>query len=100
MQSAIIPYDFEEIQAATDNFSEAFMIGHGWFGDVFQASIRQTPVAIKRLDEVRTKDRRDSCRSRRVLEFRSKIRYDGFSSLSNSCQSPYQFCSARMFLHQ
>jgi len=30
--------------------------------------------------------------------FSSKNHFS-FSSLSNSCQSPYQFCSARMFLH-
>jgi len=28
------------------------------------------------------------------------VNHFSFSSLSNSCQLPYQFCSARTFLHQ
>jgi len=45
-------YSFEELKAATRDFSEEHMIGSGGFGDVYRANIRQTPVAIKRLNEV------------------------------------------------
>ena len=52
IKSPIMTYNYEEIKAATQNFSEEYMIGRGGFGDVYKANIRQTPMAIKRLHEV------------------------------------------------
>jgi len=52
LESPVMTYCYDEIKMVTQNFGEKTKIGHGGFGDVFLANIRQTPVAIKRLHQV------------------------------------------------
>lgn len=40
-------YSYDEIEAATDNFSDSNKIGEGGYGPVYKAIIDHTPVAIK-----------------------------------------------------
>ncbi|KAF9616982.1 hypothetical protein IFM89_033052 [Coptis chinensis] len=40
-------YDIEEIEIATDNFSDSLKIGEGGYGPVYRAELDHTPVAIK-----------------------------------------------------
>lgn len=40
-------YTIEEIEEATDNFSESRKIGEGGYGPVFKGHLDHTPVAIK-----------------------------------------------------
>ncbi|XP_057246856.1 U-box domain-containing protein 35 [Beta vulgaris subsp. vulgaris] len=40
-------YNFNEIEAATNNFSESLKIGEGGYGPVYRAMLQHTPVAIK-----------------------------------------------------
>ncbi|KAF8401030.1 hypothetical protein HHK36_014333 [Tetracentron sinense] len=42
-------YSIEEIEVATDYFSESSKIGEGGYGPVYKASLGHTPVAIKAL---------------------------------------------------
>jgi chromosome segregation ATPase len=42
-------FSLQELQQATQNFSESFKIGGGGFGSVYKGSLRQTTVAIKML---------------------------------------------------
>ncbi|XP_010439217.1 PREDICTED: cysteine-rich receptor-like protein kinase 14 isoform X2 [Camelina sativa] len=46
-----LQFDFEAIQAATDQFSEKNVIGEGGFGEVFKAVLNGTEVAIKRMSK-------------------------------------------------
>ncbi|KAL5995150.1 hypothetical protein ACLOJK_025208 [Asimina triloba] len=48
--SADVPfrrYAIQDIEKATDNFSEKLKIGEGGYGPVFKANLHNTPVAIK-----------------------------------------------------
>lgn len=52
-------YTREEIEAATDSFNKANIVGEGGQGTVYKAVLRDNPVAVKRCKEVddsRTKD--------------------------------------------
>ncbi|XP_057834966.2 U-box domain-containing protein 70-like [Cryptomeria japonica] len=44
-------YSFEEIKAATCDFSDNFKLGEGGYGDVYRGKIKQTAVAVKILRE-------------------------------------------------
>uniref|UniRef100_A0A0K8RTX2 Interleukin-1 receptor-associated kinase 1-like n=1 Tax=Crotalus horridus TaxID=35024 RepID=A0A0K8RTX2_CROHD len=44
-------WQLEELRQATDNFSECLKIGEGGFGCVYQARLRNTVYAVKRLKE-------------------------------------------------
>ncbi|KAL7988254.1 hypothetical protein Chor_007173 [Crotalus horridus] len=44
-------WQLEELRQATDNFSERLKIGEGGFGCVYQARLRNTVYAVKRLKE-------------------------------------------------
>ncbi|XP_059075466.1 U-box domain-containing protein 33 [Cryptomeria japonica] len=44
-------YSFDDIKAATCNFSANFKLGEGGYGDVYRGKIKQTAVAVKILRE-------------------------------------------------
>jgi len=52
LYSTAMSWPFEEIQRGTCNFSPCKQIGEGGFGHVFQAVMRNTEFAVKKLKEV------------------------------------------------
>lgn len=50
--SSAMSWPFEEIQRGTCNFSPCKQIGEGGFGHVYQAVMRNTDFAVKKLKEV------------------------------------------------
>lgn len=52
LYSTAMSWPFEEIQRGTCNFSPCKQIGEGGFGHVYQAVMRNTEFAVKKLKEV------------------------------------------------
>lgn len=52
LYSTAMSWPFEEIQGGTCNFSPCKQIGEGGFGHVYQAVMRNTEFAVKKLKEV------------------------------------------------
>ncbi|KAK8558928.1 hypothetical protein V6N12_042220 [Hibiscus sabdariffa] len=75
-------YTIEEIEAATEFFSEALKIGEGGYGPVFKAHLDHTPVAIKVL-------RPDAAQGRsqfqKEVEVLSCIRHPNMVLLLGAC---------------
>ena len=46
-------FTLKELQEATDNFSDALLVGKGGFGEVYRGRLRYVPVAVKVLTDVR-----------------------------------------------
>lgn len=44
-------YTFRELEAATDSFSPAKLLGEGGFGQVYLGRLEHTPAAIKILNQ-------------------------------------------------
>ena len=49
---AIMTYSGDELREATNNFNSDNCLGKGGFGEVYQACIRHSNVAVKILKEV------------------------------------------------
>nr|GLL37981.1 U-box domain-containing protein 35-like [Ipomoea trifida] len=75
-------YPIEEIEAATDKFSQAMKIGEGGYGPVFKGKLDHTPVAIKVL-------RPDAAQGRKQfqqeVEILSLIRHPNMVLLLGAC---------------
>ncbi|KAJ3681906.1 hypothetical protein LUZ60_014479 [Juncus effusus] len=80
--SVVTEFDLEEIKRATDNFSDSKKIGQGGFGAVYKGFLRNTTVAVKKLDA-------DSLQSRTEFEqeiaILSKVRHPNIVALIGSC---------------
>eukprot|EP00252_Welwitschia_mirabilis_P021423 TRINITY_DN5499_c0_g1_i1.p1 TRINITY_DN5499_c0_g1~~TRINITY_DN5499_c0_g1_i1.p1 ORF type:complete len:496 (-),score=69.85 TRINITY_DN5499_c0_g1_i1:408-1895(-) len=75
-------YTFEEIQAATDNFSDSAKIGEGGYGAVYKGNLQHTIVAIKVLREQATQGIKQF---RKELEILSQIRHPHLVLLLGAC---------------
>ncbi|XP_073299291.1 lysM domain receptor-like kinase 3 isoform X1 [Primulina huaijiensis] len=51
-----IVFTYEEILSLTDGFSESNLLGHGTYGSVYYALLRNQEVAIKRMTATKTKE--------------------------------------------
>lgn len=75
-------YSIEEIEIATDYFSENLKIGEGGYGPVYRASLDHTPVAIKVLRPDAAQGRRQFQQEVEVL---SCIRHPNMVLLLGAC---------------
>uniref|UniRef100_A0A5B7B0T7 RING-type E3 ubiquitin transferase n=1 Tax=Davidia involucrata TaxID=16924 RepID=A0A5B7B0T7_DAVIN len=75
-------YTIEEIETATENFSESLKIGEGGYGPVYKAKLDHTPVAIKVL-------RPDAAQGRKQfqqeVEILSCVRHPNMVLLLGAC---------------
>ncbi|KAL5697755.1 LysM domain receptor-like kinase 3 [Ranunculus cassubicifolius] len=51
-----VVFTYEEILFSTDSFSDSNLLGHGTYGSVYYASLRDQEVAIKRMTAMKTKE--------------------------------------------
>eukprot|EP00268_Persea_americana_P046251 TRINITY_DN475_c1_g1_i1.p1 TRINITY_DN475_c1_g1~~TRINITY_DN475_c1_g1_i1.p1 ORF type:complete len:659 (-),score=94.28 TRINITY_DN475_c1_g1_i1:1009-2985(-) len=51
-----IVFTYEEILSSTDGFSDSNLLGHGTYGSVYYAVLRDQDVAIKRMTAMKTKE--------------------------------------------
>ncbi|KAF5453093.1 hypothetical protein F2P56_028031 [Juglans regia] len=51
-----VVFTYDEIFSATDGFSESSLLGHGIYGSMYHALIREQEVAIKRMAATKTKE--------------------------------------------
>ncbi|XP_010462033.1 PREDICTED: lysM domain receptor-like kinase 3 [Camelina sativa] len=49
-------FTYEEIRAATDEFSDSNLLGHGNYGSVYFGLLREQEVAVKRMTATKTKE--------------------------------------------
>ncbi|MQL94437.1 hypothetical protein Taro_027092 [Colocasia esculenta] len=75
-------YSIEEIETATEKFSEALRIGEGGYGPVYKASLDHTPVAIKVLRPDAAQGRKQFQQEVEVL---SCIRHPNMVLLLGAC---------------
>ncbi|XP_078168490.1 U-box domain-containing protein 52-like [Carex rostrata] len=75
-------YSIDEIEFATDNFSEKMKIGEGGYGPVYQGSLDHTPVAIKVLRPDAAQGRKQFHQEVEVL---SCIRHPNMVLLLGAC---------------
>ncbi|KAM7472382.1 hypothetical protein LguiA_010565 [Lonicera macranthoides] len=77
-------FKFAEIQSATQNFKQAFVIGKGGFGKVYKGLVDDgaTAVAIKRLD---SSSKQGGIEFRTEIEMLSKFRHCNLVSLIGYC---------------
>ncbi|KAJ4797241.1 kinase with adenine nucleotide alpha hydrolases-like domain-containing protein [Rhynchospora pubera] len=75
-------YSIDEIEFATDNFSEKLKIGEGGYGPVYQGSLDHTPVAIKVLRPDAAQGRKQFHQEVEVL---SCIRHPNMVLLLGAC---------------
>ncbi|MQM11996.1 hypothetical protein Taro_044909, partial [Colocasia esculenta] len=75
-------YTIEEIQQATDNFSDKLKIGEGGYGPVFKASLDHTVVAIKILHPDAAQGARQF---QQEIEVLNSIRHPNMVLLMDAC---------------
>lgn len=75
-------YSMNEIEVATDNFSETKKIGEGSYGKVYKCTLDHTPVAIKVLRQ-ETRDKREEFI--REVEVLSQLRHPHMVLLLGAC---------------
>ncbi|KAI3945302.1 hypothetical protein MKX01_035063 [Papaver californicum] len=51
-----VVFNYEEILSATESFSDSYLLGHGTYGSVYYAVLRDQEVAIKRMAAMKTKE--------------------------------------------
>ncbi|XP_044299430.1 interleukin-1 receptor-associated kinase 1 isoform X5 [Varanus komodoensis] len=89
----------EELRQATDNFSEHLQIGEGGFGCVYQARLRNTVYAVKRLKEEAELDW-TTVKNSFVTEVEklSRFRHPNIVEFAGYCAEQGYFCLVYVFL--
>lgn len=96
-------YSIEEIEAATNFFSESLKIGEGGYGPVFRCLLDHTPVAVKVLrpdaQQGRSQFQREvSMHRNKTLHFNTKIQLNDLRFCLLEILLSYRKCSIFSFL--
>ncbi|XP_061469931.1 interleukin-1 receptor-associated kinase 1 isoform X2 [Rhineura floridana] len=101
--SATCPFEWrlEELRQATGDFSESLKIGEGGFGCVYQARLRNTVYAVKRLKEEAELDW-TVIKNSFVTEVEklSRFRHPNIIEFAGYCAEQGHFCLVYVFLPQ
>ncbi|XP_078169067.1 U-box domain-containing protein 57-like [Carex rostrata] len=75
-------FSLQELQQATENFSESLKIGEGAFGPVYKGSLRRTTVAIKLL---RSQSIQGLSQFQQEITILTKVRHPNLVNLIGAC---------------
>ncbi|XP_078174278.1 U-box domain-containing protein 70-like [Carex rostrata] len=75
-------FSWQELQQATENFSESLKIGEGGFGPVYKGSLRQTMVAIKLLH---SQSLQGITQFQQEITILTKVRHPNLVTLIGAC---------------
>uniref|UniRef100_K3YEW1 Receptor-like serine/threonine-protein kinase n=1 Tax=Setaria italica TaxID=4555 RepID=K3YEW1_SETIT len=89
--NGIIPFTYTDLQRATKSFSEK--LGEGGFGSVFKGFLRNSTIAVKRLDRVHQGEKqfRAEISSLGLIQHINLIKLIGFSCNSNKKYLVYEY---------
>ncbi|XP_065920789.1 uncharacterized protein [Dysidea avara] len=95
-----IEYSFEQLQNATNHFSDKYRLGEGGFGPVFKGSLIHTTVAIKQLRKesgnLNTKMARDQFVTE--VDILTRYRHPNLLTLMGFCAESDNFCLVYEFM--
>ncbi|VDP09146.1 unnamed protein product, partial [Soboliphyme baturini] len=99
--SSELSVSFDELRAATNNFSQTNIIGRGGYGTVYKGLWKETIVAIKRISFRRSVDYMKEIIGQVETEMKalSVYRHDNILSLYAFCLENTEACLVYQFMH-
>lgn len=97
-----VVFTYDEIFSATDGFSDSSLVGHGTYGSVYYALLRDQEVAIKRMTATKTKEFIAEMKVLCKVHHKNLVELIGYAATDDELFLIYEFAqkgSLRSHLH-